>query len=199
MSLSGIASRNAERLQAGCSPCLQRQHPDRPCTTLHFSRGVSQELSKLNTFSDGCWIHTSSHLLPFCFRPADAHVMHWFWKGDHGQAGHFGKEGLWSLFFNLLSEQPISVLLALCKSSLKPSQQKMQRTFLCCPPPSSNESSANHELSLELLQAGAAIWKHRPSPGTGLCWDSCARQLLPTSTVPTFCSAPWLLLSRFAG
>lgn len=114
--------------------------------------------------------------------------------------GHFGKEGLWSHFFNLLlSEQPMSVLLSLCKSSLKPSQQKMQRTFLWCPPPSSNESSAHRELSLELLQAGVAIWKHRPSSGTGLCWSGCARQLLPTSTVPTCCSPCWLLLSRSAG
>lgn len=134
--------------------------PDRACTAFHFSQGVFQELSKLNTFSGGCSIPTSSHLLPFCLRPADAHDVHLFWKWDRGQEGHFGKEELWSLFFNLLlSEQPISVLLALCKSSLKSPQQKMQGPV----------SAGLHPAAMEAVQTLSCCW-------------SCCRQELPFGT-----------------
>lgn len=79
-------------------------------------------------------------------------------------------------------------------------QWKMQRTFLLlstqeqwkqvpiklCKPWAVAGAAAGRHL------AGAAIWKQRSSPGTGLWWGGHARQPLPTSTVPPACSQQWI-------
>lgn len=202
MSLSGIACHDAERLQAGCSSCLQRQHPGQ--TALHSPPPLPV---CLNSFP------SSTHsLMDAAFPPApiSSHsasdqqmlmVCICFENEILGKKGTLERRSfdLFSLIsFSLNS--PYQYFLLSAKFFKTLSRQKMQGTILCCPPPSSNESSETMSCCWSCCRQELPFGNTDPVLAL-----ACAGVAVPGSSCPPAQSPPAalhtgkILLSRSAG
>lgn len=204
MSLTNIASHDAERPQAGGWSWLQRQRLCHgwPCIAFHLSlvslRGLPSSAC-LNTAMDAVFPPA-----PISSCSAWDQQMLMTCKKEP-----FGKDGLWSLFFNLLlAEQPVSVLLPLCKSSLKPFSEKCKGPFSVAVHPGAMKAGPH-----QAVQTMSCCWS---CCRQGFWWElpfgnrdpalalACAEAAVPSSPCPPAwsppaCSPQWFLLSRFAG